>query len=192
MKSVKTAQIKAFPITDKWHLWLLKNYNLPEGIWLQIHKKDSDTKSITYDEALDEALCFGWIDGLKKTYDEKSWVQKFTPRRSKSLWSKRNREKAERLIRENRMQPSGLKEVETAKEDGRWERAYDSSKNMEVPEDFLAELKKNKKAFEFFKTLNKANRFAISWRLQTAKKPETRAKRMKILLEMMKRNKKLH
>lgn len=90
------------------------------------------------------------------------------------------------------MQPSGLKEVETAKEDGRWERAYDSSKNMEVPEDFLAELKKNKKAFEFFKTLNKANRFAISWRLQTAKKPETRAKRMKILLEIMKRNKKLH
>jgi len=192
MESVKTAQIKAFPTTDKWHSWLLKNHKLHEGIWLRIYKKDSNTKSITYDEALEEALCFGWIDGLKKTYDEKSWIQKFTPRRAKSLWSKRNREKAERLIKENRMQPSGLKEIETAKEDGRWERAYDSPKNMEVPDDFLKELKKNKKAFEFFKTLNKANLFAIAWRLQTAKKPETRAKRMKTLLEMMKENNKLH
>jgi uncharacterized protein YdeI (YjbR/CyaY-like superfamily) len=124
--------------------------------------------------------------------DDKSWLQKYTPRRSKSMWSKINREHVARLVKEKRMQPAGLKEVEAAKNDGRWEAAYDSPKNMEVPADFLKELKKDKKAFEFFKTLNKTNIYAIAWRLQTAKKPETRQKRMKVLLEMMKDNKKIH
>jgi uncharacterized protein YdeI (YjbR/CyaY-like superfamily) len=192
MTAGKTVPIKSFSTTQKWHAWLLKNHASQQGIELRLFKKDSGIKSITYAEAVDEALCFGWIDGIKKKYDEKSWIQKFTPRRPKSLWSKTNRENIARLIKEKRMQPAGLKEVEAAKKDGRWEAAYDSPKNMEVPADFLKELKKNKKAYEFFKTLNKSNIYAIAWRLQTAKKPETREKRLKILIEMMKDNKKIH
>ena len=159
---------------------------------MKLYKKDSKKKTITRSEALDEALCFGWIDGQSKPLDEKSWLQKYTPRRAKSLWSKINREHIARLTKEKRMQPAGLKEVETAKKDGRWDAAYDSPKNMEVPVDFLKELKKDKKAYEFYKTLNKANTFAIAWRLQTAKKLETRDKRMHVLLAMMKDNKKIH
>lgn len=170
----------------------MKNHESQIGIWLRIYKKDSGVKTVTYAEALDEALCFGWIDGIKKSYDDKSWIQKFTPRRAKSMWSARNKEHIARLIKEKRIQPAGLKEVEAAKKDGRWDAAYDSPKNMEVPTDFLKELKKDKKAFEFYKTLNKVNLYAIAWRLQTAKKPETREKRMKILLDMMKKNKKIH
>lgn len=192
MDNVRPAPIKSFSSTQKWHAWLLKNHASPQGIWLRIYKKDSNKKTVTYAEALDEALCFGWIDGLKKSYDDESWIQKFTPRRARSMWSKRNREHVARLIKEKRMQPEGLKEVDAAKKDGRWDAAYDSPKNMEVPDDFLKELKKSKKAYEFFKTLNKANTFAIAWRLQTAKKPETREKRMKVLLEMMKDYKRIH
>jgi uncharacterized protein YdeI (YjbR/CyaY-like superfamily) len=155
-------------------------------------KKDSGKTTGTHDAAIDEALCFGWFDGQADKYDENSWLQKFTPRRPKSLWSKRNRERVARLIKKKRMQPAGLKEVEAAKKDGRWNQAYDSPKNMEVPADFLNELKKNKKAYEFFKTLNKANTFAIGWRLQTAKKPETREKRMKAILGMLQKGEKLH
>ena len=192
MSEVKTLPVKAFAAPVKWHEWLLKNHANKAGIWMKLYKKDSKKKTITRSEALDEALCFGWIDGQSKPLDDKSWLQKYTPRRAKSMWSKVNREHIARLIKEKRMQPSGLKEVEAAKKDGRWDAAYDSPKNMEVPADFLKELKKNKKAYEFFKTLNKANTFAIAWRLQTAKKPETREKRMKVLLEMMKDNKKNH
>ena len=185
--------IKSFASSKQWKEWLAKNYAISnKGIWLRIFKKDSDEATITYDEALDEALCFGWIDGQKKTYDEKSWLQKFTPRRSRSIWSKRNKTRVDQLIEEKRMQPWGLKEIEAAKEDGRWDKAYDSPSQMEIPADFLAILRKDKHAYEFFKTLNKANTYAIAWRLQTAKKPETREKRMQILLEMMKKRQKLH
>jgi len=192
MSEVKTLPVKAFTTSVKWHEWLLKNHANKEGIWMKLYKKDSKKKTITRSEALDEALCFGWIDGQSKPLDEKSWLQKYTPRRAKSLWSKINREHIARLTKEKRMQPAGLKEVETAKKDGRWDAAYDSPKNMEVPVDFLKELKKDKKAYEFYKTLNKANTFAIAWRLQTAKKLETRDKRMHVLLAMMKDNKKIH
>ena len=147
---------------------------------------------MTYAEGLDEALCCGWIDGQLDKYDEKSWLRKFTPRRSKSVWSKRNIEHVNRLIQAGKMKLAGLKEVEAAKADGRWERAYDSPSAMQVPEDFLKELSKDKKAKAFFETLNKANTYAIAWRLQTAKKPETREKRMKAILEMLKRGEKLH
>ena len=185
--------IKSFSSSKKWKEWLAMNYaTFNNGIWLRIFKKDSGEKTITYDEALDEALCFGWIDGQKKTYDEKSWLQKFTPRRSKSIWSKRNKARVVLLIEEKRMQPSGLKEIETAKKDGRWDKAYDSPSQMEIPSDFLAILEKDQQAYEFFKTLNKANIYAIAWRLQTAKTLETREKRMKVLLEMMKNRQKLH
>jgi uncharacterized protein YdeI (YjbR/CyaY-like superfamily) len=185
--------IQSFASSKQWKEWLTMNYALSNaGIWLQIFKKDSDEATITYDEALDEALCFGWIDGQKKGHDEKSWLQKFTPRRSKSIWSKRNRARAIQLIEEKRMQPSGLKEIEAAKKDGRWDKAYDSPSQMEIPADFLAILKKDQQAYEFFKTLNKANLYAIAWRLETAKKPETREKRMQVLLNMMKTQQKLH
>jgi uncharacterized protein YdeI (YjbR/CyaY-like superfamily) len=185
--------IKSFSSSKQWNEWLVMNYATSNnGIWLRIFKKDSYEATVTYDEALDEALCFGWIDGQKKTYDEKSWLQKFTPRRSKSIWSKRNKTRVAQLIEEKRMQPSGLKEIETAKKDGRWDKAYDSPSQMEIPADFLAILEKDQQAYEFFKTLNKANTYAIAWRLQTAKKPKTREKRMQILLKMMKNRQKLH
>jgi uncharacterized protein YdeI (YjbR/CyaY-like superfamily) len=188
----KDTPIKAFRSSEAFQAWLATNHAKSDGIWLQIFKKGSNTKTITYAEALDIALCYGWIDGQKKKYDESSWLQKFTPRRSKSIWSKRNKENAARLIKAGKMKPAGLKEIERAKADGRWDRAYDSPSNMKVPEDFLRALAKNKKAEAFFKTLNKANTYAIAWRLQTAKKPETRDKRMKTLLEMMERGEKLH
>jgi len=185
--------IKSFASSKQWKEWLATNYAISNnGIWLRIFKKDSDEATITYDEALDEALCFGWIDGQKKAYDENSWLQKFTPRRSKSIWSKRNKTRVAQLIEEKRMQPSGLKEIETAKKDGRWDKAYDSPSQMEIPADFLAILRKDQQAYEFFKTLNKANTYAIAWRLGTTKKPETREKRMQILLKMMKKRQKLH
>ncbi len=185
--------VKSFASSKQWKKWLATNYAISnQGIWLRIFKKDSGEATVTYDEALDEALCFGWIDGQKKKYDEKSWLQKFTPRRSKSIWSKRNKTRTVQLIEERRMQPSGLKEIEAAKSDGRWDKAYDSPSQMKIPADFLAILRKDQQAYEFFKTLNKANTYAIAWRLQTAKKPETREKRMQILLKMMKDRKKLH
>ena len=185
--------VKSFSSSKQWKEWLAMNYaTFDNGIWLRIFKKDSGEKTITYDEALDEALCFGWIDGQKKTNDEKSWLQKFTPRRSKSIWSKRNKARVALLIEEKRMKPSGLKEIETAKKDGRWDKAYDSPSQMEIPPDFLAILEKDQQAYEFFKKLNKANIYAIAWRLQTAKTSETREKRMGTLLEMMKNGQKLH
>lgn len=184
--------IKSFASSKHWNEWLATNYSaFRNGIWLRIFKKDSAKKTVTYDEALDEALCFGWIDGQKKTYDKKSWLQKFTPRRSKSIWSKRNKARVAQLIKEERMQPSGIKEIEAAKRDGRWDKAYDSPSQMEIPNDFMTMIGKDPKANEFFKTLNKANKYAIAWRLQTAK-PETRESRMKVLLEMMKNQQKLH
>ncbi|EOQ94956.1 bacteriocin-protection protein, YdeI/OmpD-associated family [Leptospira wolbachii serovar Codice str. CDC] len=185
--------IKSFSSSTKWKEWLMLHFaTVPNGIWLRIYKKDSGKKTITYDEALEEALCFGWIDSQKKTYDEISWIQKFTPRRPQSNWSKRNRERADLLIKEKRMQPKGLLEIEAAKKDGRWDKAYDSPSQMEIPPDFLAKLAKDQKAHEFFKTLNKANLYAIAWRLQTAKTQKTRDKRMDALLEMMKNRQKLH
>ncbi|MGE4211433.1 MAG: YdeI family protein [Oligoflexales bacterium] len=145
---------------------------------MRIYKKDSEKTSITHQEALEEALCFGWIDGLKKSYDENSWIQKFTPRRKRSIWSKRNTVIAERLIKDKRMKASGLKAIAEAKADGRWEQAYASSKEMKISEEHLNQIKKNPKAYAFYKTLNKAQLYSIAFRLHAAKKEETRAKRL--------------
>ena len=188
----KDFDIVAFRSEKEWERWLSKNHSKKNGIWIKYFKKDSDTKSVTYAEAIDAALCFGWIDSQAKKYDDRSWLQKFTPRRSKSIWSKRNREHVDRLIKDGKMKAAGLKEIEAAKNDGRWEQAYDSPKTMEIPEDLLKELSKNKKAKTFFETLNKTNVYSITWRLQTAKKPETRAARMKTILEMLKKGSKFH
>lgn len=181
-----------FSSQKKWRSWLLKNYDKVDGIWMLLYKKDSGIKSINYDQALEEALCFGWIDGLRKKYDEKSYLQKFTPRRKRSIWSKRNRSKAEQLTKEGKIHKAGLAEIDKAKNDGRWEKAYDSHTTMKIPDDFLKELSKYPKALTFFKSLNKTNLYSIGYRLQTAKKPETRQKRMKLIIEMMKQENKFH
>ena len=172
--------------------WLDKNHKESSGIWLRIFKKNSGVLSVNYDQALDEALCFGWIDGQVKTYDDQSYIQRFTPRRSGSIWSKRNIEHISRLKNEGRMRPAGMKEAEAAKADGRWDNSYDSPSNMTIPEDFMNELSKDQATAEFFNKLNKTNKYAIAWRLQTAKKPETRAKRMKAIIEMLSKGQKFH
>lgn len=192
MEKKPELETKAFASAAKWESWLKKNHADSHGLWLRLFKKDSGVKTVTYEEALLVALCYGWIDGQKNKYDAESWIQKFTPRRARSMWSKRNIQHVERLIAEGKMTAAGLREIEAAKADGRWERAYDAARDMKVPDDFLKELSKNKKAKAFFDTLNKANTYAIAWRLQTAKKPETRERRMKVLLDMMKKGERLH
>src|SRR5579871_2716064 len=185
-------EIISFKTPKEMEKWLAKNHAVSKGIWLRLFKKGSEQKSITYDEALDEMLCYGWIDVQVKKYDEQSWIRKFCPRTTKSIWSKRNIAHTERLTKLGKMKASGLAEIEKAKADGRWEKAYDAPSDMKAPDDFLKALSKNKKAKAFFESLNKANKYAIGWRLQTAKKPETREKRMKIILEMMKKGEKFH
>ena len=184
--------VLSFSSQLEWNQWLTQNHTLDSGIWLRFFKKGSNIKSVVYDEALDEALCFGWIDGQLKKYDEQSYLQRFTPRRPKSIWSKRNIGNVTRLENEGRLKPSGIKEIEAAKADGRWEAAYVSPSEMTIPDDFLKELVKNKEAFLFYESLNKTNKYAIAWQLQTAKRPETREKRMKQILEMMAKKEKLH
>ena len=182
----------SFSSAAVWRRWLDANHATSGGIWLRIYKKDSGKKTVTYAEALDEALCYGWIDGQKNKGDENSWLQKFTPRRPRSIWSNKNREHATRLIKTKRMTASGQKEVDAAKKDWRWDKAYDAASTMEIPTDFLRELKQDKRALSFFESLNRANVFAIVWRLQTAKKPETRTRRMNLILQMMRDSKKFH
>lgn len=191
MKS-SSAPILSFASAQEWAAWLAKNQASSSGIWLRFFKKGSDKKTVVYAEALDEALCHGWIDGQLKGRDEASYLQKFTPRRPKSVWSKINTQHVERLINVGKMKPTGLGKVEEAKKDGRWEKAYDSPGKMTVPTDFLKELAKDKKAKAFFGTLNRANTYAIAWRLQTAKRPETREKRMKAILAMLAKGEKFH
>lgn len=191
---MKPTQLSILPFSSKkkWADWLAKGHDTSAGVWLKLAKKDSGIASITYEEALDAALCYGWIDGQKKGLDGQYWLQKFTPRGPKSIWSKINTEKAERLIKTGEMQPAGLKAIEAAKRDGRWEQAYASQKNISVPEDFQAALEKNKKAKEFFATLKSAERYSFLFRIQTAKKAETRAKRIQQFVEMLERNEKIH
>jgi uncharacterized protein YdeI (YjbR/CyaY-like superfamily) len=181
-----------FETSQAWKQWLHKNHQSATGVWLHIYKKHTSALSIDRPAALDVALCYGWIDGMAVKQDEDSFLQRFTPRRPNSLWSKKNIEHVERLIAAGEMQPAGMNEINAAKENGRWAAAYDSPKNMEMPPDFLKLLAKNKKAQQFFKTLNKTNLYAIGWRLQTAKKTETRDKRMKLIIEMLARGEKFH
>jgi uncharacterized protein YdeI (YjbR/CyaY-like superfamily) len=156
-------------------------------MWLKLAKKDADIPSVTYDEAVETALCYGWIDGQKKGFDENFWLQKFTQRRSKSMWSKINREKAEKLIASGQMRPAGLAAIEQAMQNGRWDAAYDSQRTITVPADFQAELDKNPKAKTFFESLSSAKRYSFLFRIQTAKKPETREKRIRQFVEMLER-----
>ena len=172
--------------------WLAKHHASKDGVWLQIAKKDSGLASVTYAEALEAALCQGWIDGQKNSMDAQYFLQKFTPRRARSTWSKINCAKALALIDSGDMQPAGLAEVERAKADGRWDAAYDAQSKMTVPADLAALLKKSVKASAFFESLDSRNRFAILFRLQTATKTETRERRLVNFFDMLKRGEKIY
>lgn len=185
-------EIFAFKDSSMWRDWLDENHAKIDGVWLRLYKKASGVPTVSYAEALDPALCYGWIDGQKKSYDEASFLQKFTPRRSKSTWSKRNIERIARLTEQGLMMPAGISEVERAKEDGRWAAAYDPASEMVIPRDFLIELKKHPIAEKFFATLNKANTYAIAWRLQTAKTDETRKRRQDKIIALLDSEQKLH
>jgi uncharacterized protein YdeI (YjbR/CyaY-like superfamily) len=181
-----------FESQKDWAAWLDKNHATPSGVWLKLAKKASGIKSVTYDEALEVALCYGWIDGQKRSHDETSWLQKFTPRGPKSIWSKINTEKVQALIESGRMKPAGLKAVESAKQDGRWDAAYSSQSKAAVPDDLQAELDRNSKAKAFFATLDSRNRYAILHRIHTAKKAETRAKRIEQFVRMLEKKEKIY
>lgn len=184
--------VKSFRSPQQWSDWLAKNHGRKRGLWLRFFRKHSQVGGPTYAEALDEALCHGWIDGRVKKYDDLSWIQKFTPRGPKSVWSKRNIEHVKRLKKAGRMTAAGMDAVALAQADGRWDRAYDPPSKMKIPEDFLEQLSKNKAAHEFFLTLNRTNTYAIAWRLQTAKRAETRLRRMTAIIEMLARQEKFH
>ena len=186
------APIRAFKDAKEWGSWLSKNERAADGIWIRIAKKGSGTRSVTHPEAVEVALCYGWIDSQMRPESATAWLQRFTPRRAKSIWSKINRERAVALIGDGRMRPAGLEEIERAKLDGRWEAAYDSSRTATVPADFAAELDLHPRAKAFFTTISAANRYAILWRLQTAKKPETRAKRIRTFIEMLEKGETIH
>jgi uncharacterized protein YdeI (YjbR/CyaY-like superfamily) len=181
-----------FPSPAAWEAWLDAHHADAPGLWLQIAKAGSGVASVTYAEALEVALCYGWIDGLKASLDERFWLQKFTPRRARSGWSRVNREKVQELIAAGRMRPAGLRQVELAQADGRWDAAYASQSTIEVPPDLEAAFEAHPAARAFFATLNSANRYAVLYRIHTAKRPETRAKRVEQLVAMLERGEKLH
>jgi len=192
MTDRKAPVTKTFASAKAWQTWLAKNHDTSTGVWLMLAKKNADKPTVTYGEALEIALCYGWIDGQKNRYDEQYSLQKFGPRKTGSIWSKKNIERTDRLIKEDKMQPAGLKAIDAAKANGTWEKAYDAQSTMTIPEDFLKALRKNKKAHAFFRTLNRTNLFSIVFRLQTAKKEETKQKRIRIIIEMLEREKKFH
>jgi uncharacterized protein YdeI (YjbR/CyaY-like superfamily) len=192
VKNLDDRPVIAFKDATEWRKWLEENHGSAPGVWLKIAKKATGIPTVTHEQALDDALCFGWIDGQRGSFNEQYFVQKFTPRTKRSIWSKRNQEFVARLIKEGKMREAGQREIDMAKADDRWERAYDSPKNMKVPDDFLAALKKNKKAEQFFGTLNKTNTFSIAFQLATAKRPETRVRRMEKLIAMLEREEKLY
>src|SRR5687767_13006824 len=179
--------VRLFKDQNAWEKWPSANHAKSRGIWMRIAKKGSGVRSANYQEALDVALCYGWIDGRKESFDETSWLQRFTPRGARSVWSKINTGKAQALIESGRMRPAGLAAIESAKADGRWESAYQPSSTAEVPPEMQAALDRNPKAKAFFETLRGTNRYAIIFRVHTAKRPETRAKRVAEFIERLER-----
>jgi uncharacterized protein YdeI (YjbR/CyaY-like superfamily) len=181
-----------FDKQDDWAKWLAGHHAASPGVWLRLAKKGAGLRSVKYAEAVETALCYGWIDGQAKSENETTYLQRFTPRTKKSVWSKLNREKALALIESGRMQPAGLTEIERANADGRWEAAYDAPSSSTVPPDLQEALDSNPRAKAFFSTLSGTNRYAILFRIQTARKAETRAKRVQKFTEMLERHEKLY
>lgn len=192
METLNDLPIHRFANSKAWEAWLDTHHGQPAGVWLKIAKKTAPNPSVTYDEALDVALCYGWIDGQLQKYDDQYYLQKFTPRRPKSVWSKRNVTKVTALIKAGRMRPSGIAEVKAAKNDGRWQQAYDSPGNMTMPDDFKQMLDQNPKAKAIFEGLNKTNTYSFLWRLQTAKNPQTRQARMVQFVAMLNNGETFH
>lgn len=180
--------VKAFATARAWERWLAKEAATSEGLWIRLAKQGSEIVSISYEEAVEVALCYGWIDGQKAPVDEQFWLQRFTPRRPGSRWSKINCGRVEALLAAGRMKPGGRREVERAKADGRWDAAYAGQATMPVPEDLAAALAKDAEARRFFSTLDAANRYAILYRIHDAKQPETRARRIAQFVEMLSRH----
>jgi uncharacterized protein YdeI (YjbR/CyaY-like superfamily) len=177
--------VKTFKSASAFEAWLNKNYNKADGLWMKIAKANTGIKSITFPDALDIALCYGWIDGIRRALDKEYYVQKFTPRRNKSIWSVINKNKVAQLINEGRMKEGGFAAIEQAKKNGQWDRAYHSPANAQVPEDLQKALQKNKKARAFFEKLNSQNRFAILYRLQQVKRVETKKKKIDQYIKML-------
>jgi uncharacterized protein YdeI (YjbR/CyaY-like superfamily) len=196
-KAANSTRMDSDPIHDfesqkTWEKWLKENHRTSSGIWMRLARKASGIPSITYAEAVESALCYGWIDGHKRPHSDTAWLQRFTPRRSRSMWSQINRDKALALIESKRMRAAGLEEVERAKKDGRWEAAYGSQSALTTDAGFQKALNKSPRAKKFFKTISAANRYAILWRVQTAKRPETRARRIKQYVEMLEKGETHH
>ncbi|VWC78626.1 YdeI/OmpD-associated family protein [Burkholderia contaminans] len=181
-----------FTSQAEWENWLEQNGTTSTGAWLRLAKKGTGQRTVTYEQALESALCHGWIDGQKRTESEQYWLQRFTPRSAKSIWSKLNTDRAEALIAAGRMRPPGLCEIEKARKDGRWQAAYTSASNSIVPDDLQAALDANPEARKFFATLNSRNRYAILFRIQNAKKPETRARKIGEFIDMLNRSETIH
>ncbi len=181
-----------FASSDAWEAWLADNHASMDGVWLKLAKKGSGIESVSFAEALNVALCYGWIDSQARKFDDEYWLQRFTPRRPRSKWSKVNRQKVTDLIERGEMKPAGLREVERAKADGRWDAAYDAPSTATVPDDLRRELDQSEKAKDFFETLDSRNRYAILHRIQDAKKPETRARRIEKYVTMLTEHKKLY
>ncbi|MBR8497664.1 YdeI/OmpD-associated family protein [Burkholderia cenocepacia] len=176
----------------EWENWLGQNGSTSTGVWLRLAKKGTGQQTVTYEQALESALCHGWIDGQKKAESEQYWLQRFTPRSANSIWSKLNKDRAEALIAAGRMCAAGMREIEKARKDGRWEAAYTSASNSIAPDDLQVALDANPKAAKFFATLNSRNRYAILFRIQNAKKPETRARKIAEFIDMLKRGETFH
>ena len=184
--------IKLFKSAQDCTAWLEKNHRRSTGLWLRIAKKNSNLQSVSYKDALEAAICYGWIDGQKRPESDEAWLQKFLPRSAKSVWSKINREKALALVASGQMQAAGLEAIENAKRNGRWDAAYDSPRGASVPDDLQAALDANPRAKAFFEALDRANRYAVLWRIQTVKKAETRARKVDQFIGMLERNEKIH
>ena len=194
-KSAKTnvaGPVRFFSGQRQWEEWLETNHRKSDGVWLRLAKKGSGLSSVSYGEALEVAICYGWIDGQKRPESEQAWLQRFAPRSAKSVWSKINREKSLALIEQGRMKAAGLEAIESAKKNGRWESAYDSPKAAEVPDDLQAALDVNPGAREFFLSLDRANRYAILFRIQTVKKAATREAKIRQFVEMLERKERIH
>jgi uncharacterized protein YdeI (YjbR/CyaY-like superfamily) len=192
MTTAADLPIIPFASREAWAAWLEEQHATSGGLWLKFAKKGSGLDTVTYAEAVEVALCYGWIDGQVRKLDEDHYLQRFTPRRARSRWSKINRQKATELIERGEMKPAGLREVERAKADGRWDAAYDAPSTATVPEDLRRELEKNEPAREFFETLDGRNRYAILYQIQDARRPETRARRIEKYVAMLGEGKKIY
>ncbi len=190
--NIADSPTRLFKSKKDWAEWLEKNHGKTAGIWVRLGKKGSGGKSVSKKEALDVALCYGWIDGQGKSESEETWLQRFVPRSAKSIWSKINREKVLVLIACGEMKAAGLEAIENAKKNGRWEAAYDSPRGATVPNDFQDALDGNAKAKTFFGTLDRANRYAVLWRIQTVKKAQTRARKIREFVGMLERGERIH